>query len=151
MEEGKSDREAFIEGFVGVSRSELEEMPDVELAQWQAGWKAGTEKHILAEKEWTRRLTMRELREQFKLEEQVARVNRWWSVGAAFIGVVGTLAGAVLGAWWQASSSSAVGATIQANAPASAIVQGTQQSATQPDLSASTARQAPRAAEASSR
>ena len=92
-----SEEEAFAEGFVGVGRDDLAAMPDAELAQWQAGWKAGTTKHILAEKEWARRLTMRQLHEQFKLEERVARVNRWWGIGASIIGVIGTLGGVWLG------------------------------------------------------
>ena len=106
MTESSSEQEAFSEGFVGIRRKELEAMPDAELAQWQAGWKSGTEKHILAEKEWARRLAMRQLREQFKLEEKVARVNRWWGVGASLIGVVGALAGVWLGAIMASQSGS---------------------------------------------
>lgn len=81
----------------------LEYLPDAELAKWQAGWKSGTDMHILAEKEWARRLAARQLKEQFRLEEQLAKANRWWGIGAASIGVVGTLAGAWLGAHWQST------------------------------------------------
>jgi hypothetical protein len=90
---------AFSEGFVGVSLSKLARMPDAELATWQSGWKPGTDKYILAEKEWQRRIALRELREQFKLEERLATSNRWWAMAAAVIGVIGTLAGVGLGKW----------------------------------------------------
>ena len=149
MAESKSGREAFAEGLVGVSRNELEDMPDVELAIWQAGWETGTGKHILAEKEWTRRLSMRQLREQFRLEEQVAKVGRWWSVGAAVIGVVGTLVGAALGAWLQASMSSPITPAARTH-PSEAKAQGTPPAAQQPAPSASSPSLAPRAAPAAS-
>ena len=93
----QSKQAAFAEGFAGVTLSELSQMPDVELATWQSGWKPGTDKHILAEKEWQRRIALRELREQFRLEERLANGNRWWSIAAAVIGVIGTLLGVWLG------------------------------------------------------
>lgn len=90
---------AFDEGFVGVSPSELARMSDAELATLQSGWKPGTDKHILAEKEWQRRTALRQMREQFKLDERIANGNRWWSIAAAAIGIIGTLVGVVLGKW----------------------------------------------------
>ena len=145
MNEDRSVHEAFVEGFLGVSRNELEGMSDAELAQWQAGWKPETEKHILADKEWTRRLSMRQLGEQFKLEERLAKVNRWWSIGSAFIGVVGTLAGVALGAWWQASPPLATSASNPTIAPSAPVAEGIPPSASQPKLSASPSSQASRA------
>lgn len=93
----QSEQADFAEGFAGVTLNELSQMPDVELATWQSGWKPGTDKHILAEKEWQRRIALRELREQFRLEERLANGNRWWSIAAAVIGVIGTLLGVWLG------------------------------------------------------
>ena len=97
IDPNQTEQAAFAEGFAGVSLSELAQMPDVELATWQSGWKPGTDKHILAEKEWQRRIALRELREQFRLEERLANGNRWWSIAAAVIGVIGTLLGVWLG------------------------------------------------------
>ena len=91
------DNSEFDDGFLGISKRELEGMSDAKLAQWQAGWKAGTEKHILAEKEWERRIGIRQLREQFNLDSQLARANERAMRFAAVIGVLGTLAGAALG------------------------------------------------------
>ena len=96
--------EAMLEGFLGISRKELEAMSDLALAQWQGGWRQGTDRHILAEKEWTRRLASRQLREQFDLEERIASTNRWWAIAAALVGVLGTLLGAAVGARLQAPS-----------------------------------------------
>lgn len=93
----QTERAAFAEGFAGITLKELSEMPDVELAKWQADWKPGTDKYILAEKEWQRRIAMRELGEQFRLDERLANGNRWWSIAAAGIGVIGTLLGVWLG------------------------------------------------------
>lgn len=90
---------AFADGFVGISLSELARMSDAELAIWQSGLKPGTDKHILAEKEWQRRTALRQMREQFKLDERIANGNRWWSIAAAAIGIIGTLVGVVLGKW----------------------------------------------------
>ena len=98
------EEEAFVEGFMDASTRELMAMSDAELAVWQAGWRPGTERHILAEKEWARRLSGRQLREQFKLEERLAQRNRWWSVGAAALGVLGTVVGTFLGAHLTSSS-----------------------------------------------
>lgn len=93
----QTEQAEFDEGYAGISLSELAQMSDVKLATWQSGWKPGTDKHILAEKEWQRRIAVRELREQFRLEERLANGNRWWSIAAAVIGVIGTLLGVWLG------------------------------------------------------
>lgn len=119
-------------------RAELEELSDADLAHWQNGWNPEAKRHILAEKEWARRLAMRQLQEQFRLEEQVAKANRWWSVWAAVIGVVGTLTGAVLGAVLQAKLSPSTTPAVQTLQSAPTI-QGSQPAATVPTLSASSA------------
>jgi hypothetical protein len=93
-------------------------MSDAELATYQSGWKARTQYDILAEREWQRRMVAHELHEQFQLEERLSQANqahavalalsaqahaerlsantRWWSLAAAVVGVLGTLAGAWL-------------------------------------------------------
>lgn len=75
--------------------ADLENMTDEQLANWQGGWQANTPKYILAEKEWERRMISHE----FSLQKQLAAANQRWSIIAAIIGVVGTLAGAVLGGY----------------------------------------------------
>ena len=99
MTQNQTDDEAFSDGFVGVSRDELENMHDTELAEWHAGWKPGTAKHILAEKEWQRRLSLRQLHEQFKLDSRLADANIQAMKFAAILGVLGALAGAGIGAY----------------------------------------------------
>ena len=89
----------FDAGFIGTNKSEIEQMTDLALAEWQSGWKPGTAKHILPDKEWQRRLFLRQLQEQFKLDARLAQANISAMRFAAIIGVVGTLAGACLGAF----------------------------------------------------
>jgi hypothetical protein len=102
----------FHDGYVGISREELEAMPDSELAQWQSNQKKGTPKHTLAEREWRRRMISHQLKEQFNLDAQLAKaaelhaerlstVNRWWSIAAAIVGVIGALLGTVLGKYLE--------------------------------------------------
>lgn len=78
--------------------SELETKSDSELAEWHAGWRAGTANHILAEREWERRQAIKLMREQFKLDEKLAFANANAMRVAAILSVCATLAGAVLGA-----------------------------------------------------
>ncbi|WCM90637.1 hypothetical protein [Acidovorax sp. NCPPB 3576] len=91
--------EAFDEGFQGISRSQLEAMNDLALAEWQSGWKPRTAKDILAEKEWQRRMFVRQLQEQFKLDSKLSEATNRAMQFAAIIGVLGTLAGAGVGAY----------------------------------------------------
>lgn len=93
----KTEQAQSDEGYAGISLGELSQKTDAGLATWQSGWKPGTDKHILAEKEWQRRIAARQLREQFRLEERLANRNRWWSIATAVIGVIGTLLGVWLG------------------------------------------------------
>lgn len=93
----KTEQAQSDEGYAGISLGELSQKSDAGLATWQSGWKPGTDKHILAEKEWQRRIATRQLREQFRLEERLANRNRWWSIATAVIGVIGTLLGVWLG------------------------------------------------------
>lgn len=98
-------------GYLGTSAAELELMPDEQLAVWQSGWKPASANFVLAEREWQRRQAYRALAEQFKLEDRLARANRWWGIGAAVIGVIGALLGAWFGAHWQASSATQAATT----------------------------------------
>lgn len=71
----------------------LSDMTDNELAQWQAGWKPGTENHILAEKEWARR----ERIAQHDLDlELIAKQVRWMKY-SIIASVISALIGAVVG------------------------------------------------------
>jgi hypothetical protein len=84
-------------------------MNDLALAEWQAGWKPSTAKYILAEKEWQRRLSIRQLQEQYRLDSKLSAATNRAMQFAAILGVLGTLAGAGLGAYatFKASNSSA--------------------------------------------
>ena len=75
--------------------SDLENMTDAQLAEWQAGWKEHSGKYILAEREWERRMISHE----FSLQTKLAAANNRWLIAAAVIGLVGTVAGAIVGAY----------------------------------------------------
>ena len=102
----KEARAAFHEGYLGVAAGELLELADVELAQLQAQYPSGSAQGILAEKEWQRRLSVRQLQEQFRLDSRLAEATNNAMKFAAIIGVVGTLTGAGLGAYSTLKASS---------------------------------------------
>jgi hypothetical protein len=52
-----------------VAATEPAAMTDDELASWQGGWKPGTSQHILAEKEWQKRM----LAHEFGLNRRLAQ------------------------------------------------------------------------------
>lgn len=93
----QQDDQDFRDGFSrvqnGVLARELAAMTDDELATWQAGWKQGVANHILAEKEWQRRM----LAHEFGLNRQLAEYAAKWQRFAAYIGVLGTVVGAIVG------------------------------------------------------
>ena len=74
-------------------------MTESELAQWQSILKIGEPKHILAEREWQRRMISHQLTAQYELDAKLAAANERAMRFAAIIGVMGTLAGAGLGAF----------------------------------------------------
>lgn len=78
--------------------NDLETKTDTELAEWHSGWKPGTALHILAEREWERRHSIKMMHEQFKLDERLAEVNVKAMRFATILSVCASLAGAVLGA-----------------------------------------------------
>lgn len=86
-------RSAFSKTRNGVLASELAAMTDDELATWQAGWKPGVANDILAEKEWQRRM----LSHEFGLNKQLAEYAAKWQRFSSYIGVFGTVVGAILG------------------------------------------------------
>ena len=104
--------EDFHDGFVGVSRVELEVMPDSELAQWQYNHKNDPPLVTLAEREWERRIISHQLTVQYDLDsrlakaaeahvERLAESNRWWGFAGALLGVIGTLSGVGLARWLE--------------------------------------------------
>jgi hypothetical protein len=97
MRQDEQDDLQFRAGFSrarnGILATELAAMTDDELASWQAGWRAETANHILAEKEWQRR----KLTHEFGLNRQLAEYAAKWQRFSAYVGVVGTLVGAILG------------------------------------------------------
>jgi hypothetical protein len=78
----------------------MKEMSDRDLATFQAGNQERTANSILADQEWKRRL----IREEFNLHKQLADADRKWLMISAFIGVVGTIVGAIVGAWITTSA-----------------------------------------------
>lgn len=107
------------DGYVGVSRKDLVVMPDSELTQWQHNHKNEPPLVTLAERKWQRRIISHQLKEQFDLSsrlakaaeehsaniaeenrkhtDQIAKVNRWWGIGAAIVSVTDSLLGVWLG------------------------------------------------------
>jgi hypothetical protein len=78
---------------------DLSAMTDATLAEWQAGWQVHTARGILASKEWDRRLAIRQMHEQFQLDQRLMDANVKAMRFAAVLSVLGTLAGAALGAY----------------------------------------------------
>ena len=109
---------AFSDGFVGITREELEAKPDSTLAQRQSVLGRDDAEYILIDREWQRRMIEHQLTAQYKLEDKLAKVNRWWAIGASLIGVAGSLAGVWLGLVLAKSS----GSTTDSNP---AVVQST--------------------------
>ena len=68
----------------------LAEIPDNHLADLQAGVGPHTAMHLRAQHEWQRRLTIR-----------VVRSSIWASVIGGVLGILGAIAGVILG-WWIA-------------------------------------------------
>jgi predicted DNA repair protein MutK len=93
---------------------DLRPLTDSALAQFQEESERQDNRRrvFLSEREWERRMIEHQLREQFALDErlaaaskrsaqQLAAANHWWALAAAVVGVLGTIAGAWLGAYWQ--------------------------------------------------
>ncbi len=140
MTTSKDARAAFAEGFLGIDAASLSDMPDVELSQWQSGFPSDSAQYILAEREWQRRMISHQLTEQFALDSKLAEGNERAMRFAAFIGVVGTLAGAAVGAFATFKTSSGQ-TSLQASQPQAQAELGTSKalskSATAPASSAS--------------
>ena len=66
--------------FKAVDRRALTKLPDKELAVWQSEYQSNSPQYILAEHEWQRRL----------MADQI-KGNRF----AAYIGIIGTIIGAI--------------------------------------------------------
>jgi len=107
MTTNDDDNTSFHDSFVGVSREDLQAMPDSELALCQSNLKPGEPKYILVDREWQRRMITHQLQEQYNLDaklskaaethaEKLQKNTRWWSIAVAAIGVIGTLAGTVI-------------------------------------------------------
>jgi uncharacterized protein YqeY len=77
------ERADNLEKFKNINRKELSEKSDKELAIWQTEFSPDSPQYVLAEHEWQRRL----------LVDQI-RSTRF----AAFVGLLGTALGAMLGA-----------------------------------------------------
>jgi ABC-type dipeptide/oligopeptide/nickel transport system permease subunit len=77
-------KQSVDKAFVKLDRREVVKMSDKDLAKWQAEYPADSPQFILAQYEWNRRLSVRQIR--------AAHITAW-------IGVIGTLVGVVLG-WW---------------------------------------------------
>lgn len=97
MSQNEQEDLAFRAGFSrarnGILATELAAMTDDELASWQVGWTPETANHILAEKEWQRRM----LTHEFGMNRQLAEYAARWQRFSAFVGVIGTLIGAISG------------------------------------------------------
>jgi len=83
----RSRREKHSEEFKTLNRREISRMDDKALAIWQTEFTADEPQFRLAEHEWQRRITA-----------QLSRASHI----AAWVGVIGTLAGVLFG-WWLGS------------------------------------------------
>lgn len=63
----------FHDGYVGISREELEAMAESELAQWQHNHRNEPPLVILAEREWQRRIISHQLSVQYGLDSRLAK------------------------------------------------------------------------------
>lgn len=90
---------ALLNTIKTVTGEDLGAMSDATLAEWQAGRKEHTANGILASKEGERRHAVRLMREQFALDQRLMDANVAAMRFAAVLSVVGTLAGAALGAY----------------------------------------------------
>jgi hypothetical protein len=88
---------AFEDGFRGVSQADLESMSDGALADWQANRQTGTALSILGEREWQRRLMVKQLREQFDLNSRLAEASERANRFTMLCVVAATIVGAIIG------------------------------------------------------
>ena len=110
--------QSIHDAYVGISREDLEVMPDSELAQWQHNHINEPPLVMLANREWERRIISHQLSVQYDLDsrlanaaeehsekvaesnrthaEALAKSNQRWAGVAAIVGVIGTLSGAWL-------------------------------------------------------
>lgn len=84
--EEKSFRQGFAETSIDASMRELAPMSDEELAQWQSLRAIGSGAHILAEKEWERRLSERAMQMTIRATEQAARLSGRRTIEGAVVG-----------------------------------------------------------------
>jgi len=77
-------------GFSNMDSRILAEIPDSYLADLQAGVGSQTAMYLRAQHEWQRRLTIR-----------VVRSSIWASVIGGLLGIIGAIAGVIVG-WWLA-------------------------------------------------
>lgn len=91
----------FTEGFyttkIGTNMRALSTKTDEELADWQSQRPVGSAAHILAEKEWERRLSERALQVTIRATEEAARLSGRRTIEAAVVGAaLAALAGWLL-------------------------------------------------------
>ena len=80
-----------------ITQEELARMSDSSLALWQANNTPAEAREHLAKYEWQRRISERQMKERFALDQKLAKENRWWGLGASIVGVIGTVLGVWLG------------------------------------------------------
>lgn len=86
---------AFNKVKLEITQEELAHMSDSSLALWQANETPEKAREHLAKYEWQRRVSERQMKERFALDQKLADGNRRWAIGGVVLGVTCTL----LGGW----------------------------------------------------
>jgi hypothetical protein len=84
--EERAMSQAFCESTINASMRELVVLSDEELAHWQSLKEIGSGAHILAEKEWERRLSERALQATIRATEEAARLSGRRTIEGAVVG-----------------------------------------------------------------
>jgi hypothetical protein len=80
----KCARDVRKKDFLALDRRELMSMDDKALADWQAKYPSDSAQFILAQYEWSRRLTA----EQIRATMRSARWQAWFGIAATIIGAL---------------------------------------------------------------
>ncbi len=120
-----------------TSAMHLSVKTDAELAQWQSGWKTHTADWILADREWQRRVNLRQLNQQYQFDMRLAAATERANKFTMICIVIATLIGALIGGAATLFGSFLQNNPLQFQAPQQASMQQSTHSAESPRAAAS--------------